>query len=440
MITLHKSSLYYKHLIIALYLGAFEMILRGLGQFNEIIESLAIAVIQGWIYVLPLILLIIYPIRGEKYLRFNSVLVLIQILYLVFFIAPATIDNGYLSVLLKGVKNYYLPLVIYFIIIDYLLANYDGFEEKFLSHIFRLGIIFGVFIVIEVFLLYFMPHSSFLSLLRFISFNFKGRAESILGFGIRPIGLYHSNHYSGMLFAILSVFCLHVKRKFCGFKTKHLFYFFLFCLLISTSKTYTFAFVLYFILVALLSFDMNKYMVIFCSVVVMLAFIMVNQSFYDYYHGILFGDSQTRFRMMDKWSEVGWFLEHSVVPNGFIPEVANPEDAPMYIPFEFYDGEVYAYKLMYQIGIFGAFMWIYTVWRPLFTFRIVKMILNPYGGVLFVSICGLIHYLTVHPIFIFSIVVYSQIMILRNRHSRLEAKCEVNGCKEGNLSGGKELK
>lgn len=403
----NRSELYFRHLVIAIYLSASEMMVRGaLRQHSELFESLAVFVIQGWIYVVPLFLMFTYPLKCRTNFKAFKILLLVQLIYLMLVVAPQNIINGTYGLLFKGVKAFYLPLFIYFYIFAYLAENLPKFEERFLSHIVRVGMIAGAFIVIEVFLLYTGKGASYLTYFRQISINFQEHDLDT----IRPLGMFLGHHFSGLFFALLSVITYNCKNKLIGCNPRHLFYFFVMCLFVTTAKTFITAFLVYYILSVVLSFNARRYFEGVVIVAFLVAFALLNKELTFYFISDMFTDSHSRHRMLDKFTELQWFIKNSIIPNGFLPEGLGEKEG-IYVDPIYEDNEIYAYKFAYRVGIIGFLMWTFTVFRPLYTFRIRRVIMNSYCAIFFVCAFGFLHYLPMFSIFIFSIIIYAYTML-----------------------------
>lgn len=413
MTSFSKTSLYYKHLIIAIYLSAFEMIVRGiLRQYG--LEFVAIGAIQGWVYLVPIFLRIIFPIKDVLNPKSFKILVLVQLFYVLLVVAPHNITNGTYSLLFKGIKNFYLPLVIYYGIFSYLTTTDHQFERKFLSHIFKIGIIAGLFTSLEVVLLVTGKGAFFLSYIRQASINFQ-QAELE---GIRPVGLFLGHHMSALFFALLAVLSLGLRLRIMRLSPTLLFYFFFISLLITTTKTFIIAFIVYYFLSVLVSYNINRYLKAFALVGFFAVFVgIVHFQWYRDINYSLFDQSKSKLRMVDKFDELEWFLENSVLPNGFLPEGLGEEEN-IYVDPIYEDGEIYAYKLAYRIGIVGFLMYFFTVFWPLCTLRIRRMILNPYSAAFFVCAFGFLHYLPMFILINFSVLIFASTMLRKQNLER----------------------
>ncbi len=415
-----KANIYYKHLIIAIYLSAIEMLSRGV--MRQIgLEGVVIGVTQGWIYLLPLLMRVLYPLPTNQQMSGNFYnLVMIQIIYVALAVAPQNLTNGTYVLLANGIKNFYLPLLTYFGIFAYL-AQHPDFERRFLSHIIRIGLIAGGFIVVEVMLLSVSGGVVFLTYLRHISTNFQ---ESSLD-TIRPLGLFLGHHMSALFFALLAVLCNHAKRKILGFSPKVLFCFFVLCLIFTTTKTFIAAFFVYYCLTVILSFNVTRWargLMVAALFTVILP--IVNPSIVSELSHHLRDDTKSKSRMLDKADEFSWFLEHSIIPNGFLPEGLGEKEGVRVDPI-YEDSEIYAYKLAYRIGIIGFILYFITVFRPLLTLHFRHIVLHPYRATFFVCAFGFLHYLPMFGLYNFSILIFCYTMLYKKQTPVLVTKRAV---------------
>ena len=215
------------------------MIFRGLlRQISSNLELGLTIFINGWCYILPFLLLIVapYKISSNTYLKSVKVLILVLSLYVMLHILPMSVAYGNISCFPIGVKKYFLCLV-YFSILYYLIENKHDFVERFLWHIYFIGLTYGIVVIYEFISMRYFPGSGLYTFFKSLSLNPGYRDLGIK----RPLGLYFGMAYSGLLFAALAAYTLNNRTIKTRQRSISLFTFFVACTFLTTSKTYTLA-------------------------------------------------------------------------------------------------------------------------------------------------------------------------------------------------------
>ncbi|MBF0119175.1 MAG: hypothetical protein HQK79_10105 [Desulfobacterales bacterium] len=416
------SDVLFWHLRSVLYLSSFEMIIRGLAELigGEQFESNAKFAIQGWNTILPFVLIQILFVRSErkKYQGISKLIyhfLLIQISYLLGVVLPINYIYVDITSFFIGLKIYFLPFV-YFFILYYLLKNRKGFEKELFEDVIKIGLIYGVFLLFETYSMYFNSNSLYL-FFRSLAHN-ESLQYSYL-YNLRPIGPSFNIHGSAVLFCIISIFMFYSKVPVVGIKPIFLFSFFVFCLLLTSSRTYTIILITYLILsIILLKQRDKKIIILFLGIC--FSFFMSETFIWKYLqHGIvnelLTKEETSKEGLINMRESIGlgsWIIKNSLLPNGLRTE----KDLSMSekLPYQIRDQEVFAYKLIYQLGIVGYILWLMTIYKGLLKKGIFQIFKSPYLGIMFAIFSGMIHYYQGTMLLIFILLIFCNLKINLN--------------------------
>jgi hypothetical protein len=379
---IEKERFFYYFVLSVLYLNGFEMLLRAvLRKVSPSIELFFTIILQFYIFIIP-IFICWYGSSDKRFF-----LAIFLLFYFIMFLPLA--KYGDLLSFAMGIKVYLLCFF-YIPILKYLSAN-EKFENKFLKHFIILASFYVVWYVFEILFMQFAPGLS--SLMR----QFALYEEQQVAVG-RPIGMSFDYQTGALMVSFLCIILFLIKRYIWSFIV----------LIINLSigmRTWALAtvLVLFLLFIFRLFFRAKiKYGIFLVCAMVVLS--IYNYDHLDYYIKVVTLETGSGGIIIDLFKEnVGYlFREGGVFPNGFIKLWSSPiiEQVTQGVPDELAIGNEVAILLVYfQMGLIGTLLWLIILYGPFFK-RGSSFLANDFKVLLFLSMLGFIHHLTiVKPMF-----------------------------------------
>lgn len=357
------------------------MFLRGVARkINPQLEVLLTLLLQGWFYLIPLALI--------WYGTFKKDFLYVILLYLYIFIIQFFVEHQNIVAAFLNFKSYFAAFL-FIPLFQYLIDNDPQFDQKIRKHFFILTVCFAAVAIFEsISLLLPNPLNSYFKSLSYFGDEFKTW---------RPLGLYLNIHTQGPVLAIGSLYCLLVKKWY-------LFVFLMISLLICGTKTWVVAFGVTLFLLVLFRYN-AKYKIVLTAFILCstLIFAIMMPSYWNYYMQEFGLESYGSQRMTGQLKELS-LLKLSMVPNGFYIRSSaglQMQGEQKEIPFEVSDNEIFILDFMYQIGPIGLLLWMFNIYKPLFSLKEINIFKNDYKVILFVSLACFVHTANINNIFLF---------------------------------------
>lgn len=363
---INKNKIIYNFLVLILYLSLFQYIIDGfLLHINEQLYVVVKSFIQIVIYALPtaaILLINKYTIRSISIILFLLYVFLSQLLLLSEFITFLTIFSQ--------IKVIILPLL-YIPIIEFLVKNNQKFLEKFSKHIQNIFLITSLIVYFELSARYIENplYHLFLSLAH--------DSSIAMPFG-RPIGIQLNIHSSGYILAVgILYYVVQQKYKWVIFLFIPFF--------MTGNKTWFVALLVALLIYGALNLHRIKIKILLKGV---FAGLMIFTLIYFFFSAqiehlisefTLTSNSIQIFTHL--WSKLFDFIQMSYLPNGFVSDHYRTNILDFKIA-SFTDAVLIWY--IYQMGIFGALMYVVIVYYPIFR-------QNQYNVIVALSLFAMFH-------------------------------------------------
>ncbi len=379
-----KYYLFYFFVISSLYLGGFDLLIRGIVRsFFPGGEIAAAILIQSYIYFIPLI----FCWQGSIDKRFKLVLVLL--LLLVIFLP--TYQYGNIISFVLSIKTYilcffYLPILKY-------LSKEDKFNVNFIKHFIILASIFAAWSFIEV-----MSHDYFPSITMFMK-SFSEREDLRDSLTGRPLGM-HFDFITGA--AMVSFLCV-----ICFLKKNYLWTILLLLLLFLFLRMKTLSIATFIILTLTFLLNQNMKSITMLILVSCSGLFLFVEDIIHYFNYIFIGNKSGSI-ILDTLYEDGWFLfkEAGIFPNGFIRGTYSMLDSGlMNIPIEFIRAESEILVILFQMGLIATCLWMIIIYYSFFKHDYLSLS-NDYKVLLLLSLFTFGHALVITKPFIFIFLIY----------------------------------
>jgi hypothetical protein len=386
----NKRLFFERFIIFAFIMSAFSQpIIAWLGQNYPSQRFYFVLIVQGLLYFPPILFFFITP--------FYRIKLYIASLFIIFILSAYFFKSTTTSETLLGVKNYLLPMF-YIPIIAYVYKG-NSFRYKFEKALSVVIISYALVPIFEIISLGF-PNE--------LNNWFKSLAPSIYYGQWRPLGLSLTMHMQG---TVLAIGCLY-------FYFKHKRILFLICttgLLMATVKTWIIGGIVTYALYAISNFsskilhDILKYIsILLVLILASLLFTQGNGVFEYYLYSSEMGNAGTRL-MLEGIFDIVPFLKSGFVPNGFATfsnNMINSDFNSYVLPSFFTKNTVFLYKMIFQLGIIMTGLWVFIIWRYLFSTKNGFIFKNEYKTLLFLSLFSLVHTSSLQTLFIFITVMY----------------------------------
>ena len=380
-------------LVLSVYITVLESFFRGVFKpFG--LEYVVLAVIYSIAYICPFLLSISQSFKGS-YLKDLSFLVLLNLFYFVILIVPSQHDIG-LTYALNGFKNYYYPMIM-IVIVSRVIINNPYYYSVLIKNFIILSTILSIYLLFEVFSRYYFDNT-----LYFYVANLSENKSLInTKDGVRPLGLALSYYHNAVIFSIAIVILFIYKATLSSQYILLLSINFV-ALLLTLSKTYSMAIILFLIIYSVIKIEVKIWVQLISVLLVLMLimfltydlrmFITISQ----YYDSIFInseGSTQSVRLMIAKMYEAKYFITNSVLPNGFQPELYISTEN---VDLVYAEQEIFAYKLLFQIGFFGFILYLSVYLYILFKTRFALL----YTGVLFIVFIGFLHYAAINKMYV----------------------------------------
>jgi hypothetical protein len=391
--TIDKNKLFGNFILCAFIFNAYAQLFSAL--FDMYIPSQKINFIlisQGFLYFPPLIFFFLTPLDKAKILIFF--LIVIYILhYPIFRITDLTQS-------LFGVKNFFLPLF-YIPIIKHVYKDYR-FRTKFET---ALNIVFVSWAIVPIFEMISINYPTEL----YYWFRSLALDTYRSAYSWRSFGMSLTIHLQGIVLALASLYYIFKKKKLL----------FLICfvgLIMSTVKTWIIGFAVTYGLYILFNLTSRRSINIFVYFVSIITTISISSYYifpniYGYYFNRISSgiDNPGTKIMVNSLAKFNDFIHSGIMPYGFAPKgssillTSNHKDS---LPFYYLSSEVFLYDIIFQIGFVMAGLWIFIIWRYLFSPNKGIIFKSQYKTLLFLSLFTFVHSSTINSLFIFITVMY----------------------------------
>lgn len=402
---MNKQRWFLRLVIAALYLSAFEALLRGMVRsVAPGLEIFVVVIFEFIIFGVP----VLFAWYGSLDRRFYFLLGVIFFLVVLY---PFRIQGDLLSYLLEF--KFYFVCLFYIPIIKYL-SKFPGFEEAFLKHFFYILTAYALWEAVELLSAYVAPNIE-LMMKRFM-FNFDtmeaemtAPGHPIGGFG-RPIGLGLDYQTGALAIAIYCVICLLQERYVLYSLGLILGY-------MTFMRTWFVAALTASILIMIRRMSLrNLGWILFILLFLAGLYFKMTEHFNDYIRQ--FGEGGSGGIILDLFLNDGWFLfvNGGFFPNGFVRLGYSPifGSALAELPPQFLINEVAMLRMHYEMGGIATLMWFMIMYHPLLK-RGITFFRNDYLIILFMSLIGFTHHLTIFKPFMFIFFIFCSIQSYRKQ-------------------------
>ncbi|WP_301360732.1 hypothetical protein [Aliarcobacter butzleri] len=391
MIKIKNNELLYGYFIISFYFSLFIPYTKGfldLYSINNTIKVGFLVIVQGFIYVLPVLFLFLINIKQKK-------LLLIPALYLyVIFTIPYT-EFFDIKDFIYGWKNYLLIFLNLFILL-HLMENYEDFQIKIEKHI-------KVIFFLSGFILFFEILSSWVFLNSFYIFLRKLAGIEPILFG-KPNGISLNIHAQGFIFS-LGFFYFFINKNY-----KIALVMFI-CLLFAIVKTWLLVFFVTFIVftfksIKLKFFYFTLFLLLISSFITILLFPDILSNYVTHFSPDSYPMQVIGGQLLNSLE----LLYNSILPNGLIYDLHSYK-----MPEIIYGSEIYFLQVLFQLGIVGFLLYMLILFSGVFNFN------NKYWILSFLSLFTVLHTFALQFLYIFYIAMYFNHYYIIQKRSKYQS-------------------
>jgi hypothetical protein len=379
-------------LVVSLYITILEPFFRGVFRpFG--LEYFILAAIYLIAYIFPVLFSMGRSFKGS-YLKDLSILIVLNMLYFIILILPSQQDIGFIYAL-NGFKNYYYPTIM-IVIVSRVIINNPYYYNVLIKNFIILSTILSIYLLFEVFSRYYFHNT----LYHYVATLSNPNSLIHIKGGVRPLGLTLSFYHNAVIASIAVLMLFFYKAKL----SSH--YLLLTAInfaavILSLSKTYSAALLLSLIIYSVIKAEVKIWvqLAIGLSVLVLIMFIFQDLDWFitirEYYNHFfnLNGELKAVKLMIEKIYEAGYFIENSLLPNGFQPELYVTTKN---VNIAYANQEISAYKFIFQMGFFGYLLYLSIFFYILFKTRFALL----YTGVLSIVFIGFLHYAAINKLYI----------------------------------------
>ena len=379
-------------LVVSLYITILESFFRGVFRpFG--LEYFILAAIYLIAYILPVLFSMGRSFKGS-HLKDLSIFIVLNMLYFIILILPSQQDIGFIYAL-NGFKNYYYPMIM-IVIVSRVIINNPYYYNVLIKNFIILSTILSIYLLFEVFSRYYFHNT----LYHYVANLSSPNSLIHINDGVRPLGLALSFYHNAVIASIAVLMLFFYKAKL----SSH--YLLLFTInfaavILSLSKTYSIALILSLVIYSVIKAEVKIWVQLAIALLVLVLIMFLFQDL-DWFHTIgqyynhffnLNGELKAVKLMMAKISEAGFFIENSLLPNGFQPELYVTTKN---VNIAYAEQEISAYKFIFQMGFFGYLLYLSIFFYILIKARFALL----YTGVLFVVFAGFLHYAAINKLYI----------------------------------------
>ena len=379
-------------LVVSLYITILEPFFRGVFRpFG--LEYFILAAIYLIAYIFPVLFSMGRSFKGS-YLKDLSILIVLNMLYFIILILPSQQDIGFIYAL-NGFKNYYYPMIM-IVIVSRVIINNPYYYNVLIKNFIILSTILSIYLLFEVFSRYYF-HNTLYHYVATLS-----NPDSLIHIkgGVRPLGLMLSFYHNAVIASIAVLMLFFYKAKLSSHYLLLIGINFA-AVILSLSKTYSMALLLSLIIYSVIKAEVKIWvqLAIGLSVLVLIMFLFQDLDWFitiaEYYNHFFNSNGELKAvkLMIEKIYEAGYFIENSLLPNGFQPELYVTTKN---VNIAYAEQEISAYKFIFQMGFFGYLLYLSIFFYILFKTRFALL----YTGVLFIVFIGFLHYAAINKLYI----------------------------------------
>lgn len=375
MIKKNTNKLIYNYFITSFYITLLIPYIKG---FLDIYLSKSIGILfltfaQGYIYVIPLFLLFFIRTKQKK-------LFLIIALYAYVILAMPFSEFFNIYDFIFAWKNLLL-ILLNILILFHLMENDYSFEKKIEKHIeliFKITIFILLFEILSS-MLWINPLYIFLRSLAGESYPLLGKANGI------DLGI----HTQGLLLS-LGFYYYYVKKKY---KMSLLM---LIGLILAVVKTWLIAFTVTFVLFLFINIFNKRFYTIIISIIIIVIFTFILFPEVVRHYTISFAPTSYPMETMGgQLYNMVFVLQNSILPNGLVYNL-HTDTMPNFI----IGSEIYFLQILFQLGIFGFFLYMLILFSGIFNLN------NKYWILIFLSLFSVLHTFALQNLYVLYIVMY----------------------------------
>lgn len=390
MFKIKNNELLYGYFIASFYFSLFIPYIKGFLDLysNNTIKVGFLVIVQGFIYVLPVLFLFLINIKQKK-------LLLIPALYLYVIFAMPYTEFFDIQDFIYGWKNYLLIFLNLFILL-HLMENYEDFQIKIEKHI-------KVIFFLSGFILFFEILSSWVFLNSFYIFLRKLAGIEPILFG-KPNGISLNIHAQGFIFS-LGFFYFFINKNY-----KIALVMFI-CLLFAIVKTWLLAFFVTFIVFTFKSIKLKFFY--FTLLLLLISSFITILLFPDILSNYVIHFSPDSYPMQVMGGQLLNSLEllyNSILPNGLIYDLHSYK-----MPEIIYGSEIYFLQVLFQLGIVGFLLYMLILFSGVFNLN------NKYWILSFLSLFTVLHTFALQFLYIFYIAMYFNHYYIIQKRSKYQS-------------------
>lgn len=376
----------------ALYIGAFEPVVRGIVRaISPTFELVSAVALQAVIYMPPL-LFAWYGLHDRRF-----VLLLATVAFLILFY-PFRVHGDLLSYFL-GFKLYF-ALFFYLPVIKYL-SKLEDFEIRFLKHVSYILSTYVTWEIAELIGSLYVPSLA----LWLKQFAVAEEQQLILG---RVLGMAF-DYQTGALAVSLSALMLLLRQRYVSC-----------AVLLGVSfmvglRTWFFATIITSAIVILTRRGVGRiFWILFLIVLAVAGYLLLQGTFESYMSA--FSEGRSGALILALLLRDGWFLftQGGLIPNGFVQMGYSPifGEQGNDVPEQFMVNEVGILRMHYEMGGIVTLSWLALLYYP-FLSRGLVFYKNHYMIISFLTMFGFLHHLTMMRPFVFMFLIFCSVQATR---------------------------